>query len=300
MGSAAPSLRVLAGHAGPVNLIPVGCAGDAGFVGGEVGMGGRTEALDQCEVKGHSLRAACAFARSRIIVEILGAAVTGVGCIVPKSRQIAGFALLDCIVPSLGQVTSHTEVVSCQMRRIRGTHAELRLQIIVKSFGAGHAGQLVGIPNSRTGAEHAKLVEVHIRGVAWADARCVIRIEDISRRTCHTTLLSSVPVARLIAGHALPLRIYVRCSHRANTALCLHDHLISLWTSYALLESGIVPRVGRAGLALKINFVPEVWRSAFHALLLLGEEVPLRRALAGHCSHVEDIGFRAASLIDLL
>lgn len=140
MGSVAPCLRVLAGHAGPVNLIPVGCAGDAGLVCGEVRVGGRAEALDQREIEGHPLGAACAFAGRRIVVEILGATVTGVRCIVPEFRQIAGFALFDCIVPSLRQVTGHTEVVSCQVRRIRGAHAELGLQIIVKSFGAGHAG----------------------------------------------------------------------------------------------------------------------------------------------------------------
>ena len=45
-----------------MNLIPVGCAGDAGLVGGEVRMRGRAKALDECEIEGHSLGAACAFA----------------------------------------------------------------------------------------------------------------------------------------------------------------------------------------------------------------------------------------------
>lgn len=84
MSSAAPCLRVIAGHAGSVNLIPVGCAGDAGFVCCQVGVGGRAEALDQSKIEGHSLRAACAFASRRVIVEILGASVTGVRCIVPE------------------------------------------------------------------------------------------------------------------------------------------------------------------------------------------------------------------------
>lgn len=128
----------------------------------------------------------------------------------------------------------------------------------------------------------------------------MILIEDVSRRTGHTTLFNCVPIPRFIAGHALPLRVNVRRSHRANAGLCLHDHLICLGTSDALFEGGIVPRIGRTGLALKIRIVPEVRSSAFHALLLLGEEVALWRALAGHCSHVEDIGFRAASLIDRL
>lgn len=62
MSSAAPRLGMCACNAGPVNLIPVGCAGDAGLVGGEVRMRGRAKALDECEIEGHSLGAACAFA----------------------------------------------------------------------------------------------------------------------------------------------------------------------------------------------------------------------------------------------
>ena len=233
-------------------------------------------------------------------MKILGATVARICCFVPEFGQIARLALLGHIVPPRWQVTSHADVISSQMRRLRGTDTELSLEIIVKAFRAGHAGQFVGVPYPWARAGHAEFVEVHVRSIAWTDAGGVVRIEDVSWRAGHAVLLNSVPVSRLIACHASALRVDVRRSQGANAGLCLFDHFIALRTSDAFLESCIVPRVGRTGLALKILIIPKVRSGAVHAFLLLREEVPLGRALAGHCSQVQDIGFRAAGLIDAL